>query len=56
MIDGDCEGCIFALPTVTDDEDVTVKCRRYPPALFVLDGIVTQSFPDASERCGEYRS
>lgn len=54
MNDGSCDGCYFALPTVTDDKDVLVKCRRFPPAVFVKDGELWQAFPDAEFRCGEY--
>ena len=54
MDDKDCGGCLHATPTVTDDDDVTMKCRRYPPVLFILDGELTQTFPDAYMRCGEY--
>jgi len=56
MIDGSCDSCVWAVPTVTSDEDLIFKCRRYPPQVFALDGIhVTQTFPDAVNRCGEYK-
>jgi hypothetical protein len=55
MIDGDCDGCMFAFPTVTDDEDVILKCRRFPPVLLVADNQPVQMFPDAVNRCGEYK-
>jgi len=56
MIDGTCDGCIYCLPTVTDDGDITTKCRRYPPVLLVQNGEIIQTFPDASDKCGEYKS
>jgi hypothetical protein len=54
MIDATCDGCIYAIPLILEDGDVVEKCRRYPPVLFVLDGVVNQGSPDADKRCGEY--
>lgn len=55
MKDGNCGGCDFAMPVISDDGKPIVKCRRYPPTQLVLNGDIVQSFPDAAERCGEYR-
>lgn len=55
MDDVSCSGCYFSVPTVTDDEQLTTKCRRYPPALVMVNGDLMQAFPDASHICGEYR-
>lgn len=47
MIDTNCEGCFYALPAIGDDEiEVIMSCRRYPPMLMVLDGVLVQMFPD----------
>lgn len=56
MIDGTCDGCRYAVPTVTDDKDLVMKCRRYPPVLFVFEGSVSQGMPDATFKCGEYKT
>jgi hypothetical protein len=57
MIDGNCDGCFYAVPTISDTAEPMVKCKRYPPVQLVLvDGEVVQSFPDAGERCGEYKN
>lgn len=56
MKDGTCEGCFYALPTVTDDQDITMKCRRYPPVIVVLNDEPVQMRPDATDRCGEYKA
>lgn len=56
MQDSNCDGCFFATPTVTDDAELGVKCHRFPPVIFVLEGEVTQTFPDAYDKCGEYKS
>lgn len=56
MIDGTCDGCWYAVPTISDDQQPMVKCHRFPPAIFVHEGEVAQAFPDASDRCGEYKT
>lgn len=56
MIDGNCNRCFYAVPTISDNNQPMVKCKRFPPVQLVLsDGEVVQSFPDAHERCGEYK-
>ena len=55
MIDGTCEGCIYEVLTITDDNEPHTKCKRFPPTLLVQDGEIIQTFPDASDRCGEYK-
>jgi hypothetical protein len=51
-----CGQCSHAQPVISDDESEgpILKCHRYPPTLFVLDGEVTQAFPDAVDACGEW--
>ena len=39
----------------TDDEDARAECRRYPPQMFVFEGEVFNGFPNAEDRCGEYK-
>lgn len=51
----DCTGCKFAFPMISDD-DLVIKCRRYPPQIYVVDDVVCQTFPDTHHRCGEYKS
>jgi hypothetical protein len=55
MEDTTCDGCRFAILGVGDDKIPNVKCRRYPAQIFVLNDRVSQSFPDAIHRCGEYK-
>ncbi len=55
MEDGSCEGCFYAVPTVLDDDDVGMKCHRYPPTIVVYEGEMTQVTVDAINRCGEYK-
>ena len=55
-IEGDCTGCIFAQPVITEDDDLIGKCRRYPPQIYVdAEGDTCQSFPDTHYKCGEYQ-
>ena len=50
-----CDGCVYAHPIITDDTNQpALKCHRYPPRLFVWDGQLTQSLPDATDWCGEW--
>jgi hypothetical protein len=55
MEDGTCEGCTYNIVTISDDEKLIEKCRRFPPLLFVFEDEITQSFPDAHQRCGEFK-
>ena len=51
-----CEGCVHARPAITDDqENIIMQCHRFPPVIFVLNEEVTQGFPNATDRCGEYK-
>lgn len=50
----ECSTCNYSAPMIGDDGDPVLKCRRYPAALFVWDGHVTQAFPDAVDPCGEH--
>jgi hypothetical protein len=51
-----CATCRHSQPTITDDDDQPIlKCHRYPPTLFVLDGELTQAWPDANHVCGEWQ-
>lgn len=50
----DCSTCNYSAPTIGDDSEPVLKCRRFPPVLFVLDGQPTQAFPDAVDPCGEH--
>ncbi len=51
-----CGNCRFAQPTVHDDGDVALVCRRYPPTVFALDGEPAAGQPDveSSGWCGEW--
>lgn len=54
--DEDCTGCIYAKVTFDDEDGMPLmKCRRYPPTIVIFADEIAQSFPDAHERCGEYR-
>ena len=37
-----------------ESEGPMLKCLRYPPSLFVIDGRVHQGSPDATDLCGEF--
>lgn len=50
-----CEGCVYAHVTIMENNEPVMRCRRYPPQLFVQDGEICQAFPDAWRRCGEYQ-
>lgn len=52
---GSCEGCRYAQPVVTANENIILECYRYPPQMLVLDEQIVQAHPDAVYRCGEYR-
>jgi hypothetical protein len=51
-----CEGCVYANPAISDieEEGPLMFCHRYPPQLFILDGELTQAYPQALNGCGEY--
>lgn len=52
-----CEGCVFAQPVLTDDEELIAKCHRYPPQIYMnADGEMCQGHPDATMGCGEYKA
>lgn len=53
----DCNTCRFSYPLISDnpDQGPIMKCRRFPPQIFVHDGDVTQGYPDAHDGCGEWR-
>lgn len=52
-----CMNCRFSRPALSDeDNELMLKCHRYPPVLLVLDGDVIQAYPDAAEWCGEWRA
>lgn len=51
----DCMGCKFAIPMITDGGGAVMKCRRFPPQVYLVCGDEYQSFPDATYRCGEYK-
>jgi hypothetical protein len=56
-VSDDCFVCRHSRPTITDDDgEPILKCHRYPATLFVLDGELTQTWPDAVEICGEWAS
>lgn len=51
-----CEGCIFAQPTLTYDDEPIMKCHRYPPQIYKnAEGELCQGYPDASTGCGEFK-
>jgi hypothetical protein len=57
MEHGTCDGCTYAALSVSDREEefVVLKCRRYPPVLMLdSNDEILQSFPDATDRCGEF--
>jgi len=57
ILNDTCDGCLYAHPAITDEEDdIVMKCRRFPPTVFVFEEDVHQMFPDANTRCGEYKS
>lgn len=56
MQDGDCDSCVFAIPKIHESGELLLKCRRFPPQIYVDgDGDVCQIFPEATARCGEYK-
>jgi hypothetical protein len=55
MQDGTCDDCIFNIVTISDDEELIQKCRRYPPLIYFDGKEPCQTFPDAMIRCGEYK-
>jgi hypothetical protein len=52
-----CSNCDHHEEAVMDDGPV-YQCRRYPPVMFVLQGEVTETWPqvDADDWCGEWKS
>lgn len=55
MIDGTCDGCFYSMVHVGSDKEPNLKCRRFPPQVFVFEDSLSQGFPDAYQRCGEFR-
>lgn len=52
-----CEDCVFSDPDLADDgETLLLLCKRFPPTVFVLDGIPSQTRPTMSgdDHCGEF--
>ena len=52
----ECTSCAHCHPIITEGESLVEECRRYPPQVFILEGEFTQSFPNAGERCGEFKA
>jgi hypothetical protein len=52
-----CAECAHSRPALTDVENEPIlKCHRYPATIFVFDGEIAQTYPEADEPCGEWRS
>lgn len=55
MEDDTCNGCVYAVPQFGDDEELLLRCRRYPPTVLAFNEEIAQTFPDANMRCGEFK-
>lgn len=54
-LDKPCWGCKHAYPVeIVETESVGIECRFNPPTVLVIGAEITQTFPRADIRCGQW--